>query len=283
MKRYRILPFFDFDTRSLSLSEPIRDEWEEKVKAMHRQNRESTIACLRAEYGEIESEQKIQNFIDLGTKPVSVIAFHNAFFSQIRDAFVVGSYYPALTGACALGERILNHLILALREDFKSSPEYRKVYRKDSFDDWTLAIDTLVAWDVLLPNVANDFREMMTKRHEAIHFRPETDRNAKELALDAIKCLQKIIGEQFSGFGPQPWFITSIPGEIYIKKEWEYRPFIKAIYLNNGVAVGPKHRIVSMLPRIQLIDPDYGKQGPEISDDDFSRLRKEFNDNGQKG
>lgn len=249
---------------------------------MHRRNRESTIAGLKAEYGENQIEQKIQNFIDLGPKPISIIAFHNAFFSQVRDAFVVGSYYPALTGACTLGERILNNLILALREDFRSSPEYRKIYRKDSFDDWTLAINTLVTWNVLLPSVASNFREMMVMRHNAIHFHPETDQNAKELALDAIKCLQKIIREQFSGFGPQPWFITSIPGEIYIKKEWEDKPFIKTVYLNNGVLVGPKHKIASMHPRIHVVDPDYGKQGPEISDDDFSRLRKKFNEDGQK-
>lgn len=237
----------------------------------------------KGEYGEVRAERKIQNFIDLSPKPISVIAFHNAFFSQVRNAFVVGSYYPALTGACALGERILNHLILALREDYRSSPEYRRVYRKDSFDDWTLAIDTLVAWDVLLPNAASDFRELMKKRHEAIHFHPETDQNAKEIALNAIICLQKIIGEQFFGLGPQPWFITSIPGEIYIKREWEHRPFIKIVYLNNGLLVGPRQKIESMHPRVHVADLDYEKEGPEIPDDNFSQLRKAFNNSGQKG
>jgi hypothetical protein len=226
MKRYRILAFFDFDTRSQLLSDPIQEEWEELVKAQHRQNRESIIGGLKAEFGEAESEQKIQNFVDLGSKPVSIIAFHIAFFAQVRSAFVVGSYYPALTGACALGERILNHLILALREGFKFTPEYKKVYRKDSFDDWSLAIETLVAWDVLLSTATDDFRVLMKKRHEAIHFSPETDLNVRQLSLEAVLCLQKIIGEQFSGFGPQPWFITDLPGEIYIKKDWESKPFI---------------------------------------------------------
>lgn len=110
MKRYRVLPFFDFDTRSLTLSEPIREEWDEQVKALHRQNRENTINHLKAEFGEIGWEQKIQNFVDLGPKPLSIIAFHNSFFAQVRSSFVVGAYYPALTGACALGERVLNHL-----------------------------------------------------------------------------------------------------------------------------------------------------------------------------
>lgn len=283
MKRYRILPFFDFDTRCLTLSEPIKNDWEEKVKAMHRQNRENTIARLKEEYGELRADEKLKNFIDLGPKPISVIAFHNVFFAQVRNAFVVGSYYPALTGACALGERILNHMILSLRDDFKRSPEYKKVYRKDSFDDWTLAIDTLVAWDVLLPQAESDFRMLMKKRHESIHFRPDIDRNARELSLEAIKALQQIVGEQFSGFGPQPWFITSIPGEIYIKREWESKPFIKAVYLNNGLLVGPRHKIESIHPQIQITDPDHGNSAPDVSDEEFATLRKAFNDCGQNG
>ncbi|OGP50216.1 MAG: hypothetical protein A2Y79_07875 [Deltaproteobacteria bacterium RBG_13_43_22] len=114
MRRHRILAFFDFDTRSRRLTEPIREEWEESIKAQHRQNRENIVRRLKSEFGKVEIDQKIQNFVDLGTKPVSIIAFHNAFFSQVRSSFVVGSYYPALTGACALGERILNHLILII-------------------------------------------------------------------------------------------------------------------------------------------------------------------------
>lgn len=281
MKRYRIFPFFDFDTRCLQISEPINDEWEESVKAAHQQARENIVARLKAEYGELNADAKIQNFIDLGTKPFSVIAFHNAFFAQVRNAFVVGAYYPALTGACALGERILNHLILALRNDFKNSSEYKKVYKKDSFDDWSLAINTLIAWDVLLPKAAADFRELMKKRHEAIHFRPEIDQNVRAFALEAAKCLQEIIGEQFSGFGAQPWFITNIPGEIYIKREWESKPFIRAVYLNNGLLVGPRHKIESLHPRIHILDPDYMNSGTDISDDEFALLRKAFNDGGQ--
>jgi len=283
MKRYRILPFFDFDTRSLTLSEPIQDGWDDKVKAVHRQNRENTITHLKAEFGELDSEEKIKNFIDLGPKPLSILAFHNAFFAQVRSSFVIGAYYPALTGSCALGERVLNHLILALRDDFRYSAEYKQVYRKDSFDDWSLAIDTLVAWDVLLPVAAADFRALVRKRHEAIHFKPETDRNVRQLAFDAVTCLQKIIGEQFAGYGPQPWFITGVPGEIYIKKDWEAKPFIRKIYLSNGPLVGPHHRIEALRPEIRIVDPDHNKVRSEISDDDFVHLRTSFNAGGQKG
>lgn len=283
MKRYRVLPFFDFDTRVRTLVDPIDEKWEEHIKAQHYKNRENTILGLNAEFGELHSEIKVKNFIDLEAKPISVIAFHNEFFAQVRTAFVMGAYYPALTGACALGERILNHLILSLRDNYRSTPEYKTIYRKESFDDWGLAINTLEAWGVLLPQAVRDFRELMQKRHKAIHFRPETDHNARELALEAIKNLQVIIGEQFSGWGTQPWFVTTIPGEIYIKKEWETRPFIAKVYLPNAALVGYKHRIEAIHPRVRIIDPDHNSNTPEVTDDEFSNFRKAFNQGGQKG
>jgi hypothetical protein len=281
VKRYRVLAFSDFDTRVLTLTEVISEDWEENVKALHHQNRANTIQRLVAEFGQIEADHKIQNFIDLGPKPFSVIAFHNRFFAQARTAYVMGAFYPALAGACALGERILNHLILALRDDFKTTPEYKKVYNKDSFDDWTIAINTLVAWDVLLPKTADNFRSLMRKRHEALHFRPETDHNDRPLALSAIKCLQEIIGEQFSGFGPQPWFIANIPGEIYIKKDWENRPFIRKIYVPNGYLVSPTHKIETLVPKINIVDMSEYEGHSEISDEEYVSMRLKFNENGQ--
>lgn len=282
MKRYRVLPFFDFDMRVRMLVDPIQDHWEDAVEEMHKANRNETIASLREEFGERNSDFKIQNFIDLEAKPISVLAFHNTFFSQVRTAFVMGAYYPALTGACALGERILNHLLLMLRNDYRHTPEYRHVYRKNSFDDWSLAINTLESWEVLLPNSSNDFRTLMDKRHRAIHFRPEIDTNVRSLSLDAISCLQRIIGEQFCGFGPQPWFITGIPGEIYIKKDWETKPFIRHVYLPNATLVGPRNRIDSMVPKISIVDPDFNIELGDCSDEEFEIQRRAFNDGVQQ-
>jgi hypothetical protein len=183
----------------------------------------------------------------------------------------MGGYYPALTASCALGERILNHLILIPREDFKGTPEYKRVYNKDSFDNWDIAIDTLAAWDVLLPVVVVEFRKLRDRRNDAIHFRPEVDENDRALALAAISNLNSILGNQFSAFGPQPWFITDIPGEIYIKKDWESRPFIRKIYLPNCAAVGPQHKIESVTPWV--IEDDYVYEQREITDQEFCSLR----------
>jgi hypothetical protein len=235
-----------------------------------RANRAATEQNLIDSFGADYAAEKRQNFIDLGPKEMSVLAFHNLFFEQIRMAFIIGAYYPALTAACALGERILNHLTLLLRDDFRATPEFKKVYGKDSFDNWDVPIDTLETWRVLLPDVASDCRRLKQMRNDALHFRPDVDGEARRIALDAIKCLASIISKQFGAFGKHPWFF-SIPGEIYIKKQAENEPFVAKVYLPNGARVGPRHKIVSVLPwRIE--DETY--ENKEISDDDYSALRR---------
>ena len=39
MKRYRVLPFYDFDTRVRTLVDPINDNWEENVKKQYYENK----------------------------------------------------------------------------------------------------------------------------------------------------------------------------------------------------------------------------------------------------
>ena len=279
MKRYRII-ITDFDTRANILSIEIKKEWKTRIKESWIENKQKITAGLVSYFGELHSPMKINNFVELGDKPLSVIAFHNNFFEQIRIAFVMGAYYPALTGSCALGERILNHLLLIFREDYKKAPEYKKIYKKKQVDNWDLLIQVLSAWNVLLPNVATKFGELKQIRNKAIHFRPETDRNDRELALEAINTLRDIISGQFSGWGTHPWFF-SIPGEIYIKKEWENKPFINKVYLPNCTLVGPYHVVESIVPN-WVIKDDYKYDNKEITDEMFCTLRNKFNKGGQK-
>lgn len=273
MKRHRIFPF-DLDFRADSL-EPVPEQWEEKVRELHIEAQRKTIEGLRAQYGEWNIESKIQNFIDLKSKPFSVAAFHNKFLEQIRNAYVVGSYYPALTGACALGERILNHLMIKLREYHKDTPEYRRVYRKCSFDNWSLPIDALESWDELLPEAASRFHDLNVKRNSAIHFDPETDHNDKELSIEAIHLIQEIVSIQFAAIGNQPWYFY-VPGETYIKKEWEDRPFIKYVLIPNSLLVGPNHEVESVIPQI-VVNDQFDYQDKDITDEEFTTLRQNRN------
>ena len=272
MKRYRILNI-DFDSRAILLSQKIGDHWEEQVKNLYRENKEKTSAGLIEEFGEFRFEDKLKNFLDLGPKPFSIIAFHNKFFEQCRRAFIVEAYYSALTGACALGERILNHLILALRDDFKSTPEYKHVYRNESFDDWNRAITTLETWNVLLLSTAKKFRELADVRHrEALHFNSEIESNDREIALKALKLLESIILNQFAAWGSLPW-IFIIPGQAYIKRQYELDPFVRKVYLPNCVYVGPFHKVKEITPEGHWIIQDQEYEDREITDEEFSRLQ----------
>ena len=270
MKRYRVLTY-RFDARANVLKQEIQDDWEERVIAQWQDNKRQIKAGLIGQYGAFESPRKIENFIELGWLPISVIAFHNNFLQQIRDAYIVGAYYPSLTGACALGERILNQLIIHLRDDFKGTKEYKNVYRKDSFDNWDVAINTLESWSVLLPEVVADFRELKETRNRVIHFNPETDRNEKQLATVAVKRLTKIVEGQFSGFGTQPWFIPNIAGAAYIKKQFEEQPFVKRILLPSCERVGPYHRL-QLSDQGWVVQDDYPYENKEISDEEFAKL-----------
>jgi hypothetical protein len=122
---------------------------------------------------------------------------------------------------------------LLLREDFKTTPEYRTVYRKSSFDNWDVPIKTLGAWGILLPEVVTAFNELKQVRNRAIHFNPITEQNDRSLALMAIELLDTIISKQFGAFGLQTWFIPDIPGASYIKKDAEQDPFVRKVIIPN--------------------------------------------------
>ena len=248
----------DFDTRASVFEEP-GEHWEEEPRRLHLENRERTKAGLACEFGSDFLEEKIERFRAIGTKPFSVQSYHNQLFDQVRSAFVIGASYPALVGACALGERILNHLLIDLRHFFKGTPEYSRVYRKESFDDWRVPIDTLEAWGVLLPEVVTEFRSLMDLRHRSIHYNASTYGTLQSDALAAVLHVREIIDRQFTAFGDRPWFIKGTRGFIFIKREWEEDPFIKTFYLPTCPFVGP-HFAISFTNGLTYCDRhDYGE------------------------
>lgn len=262
-----------FDTRSRLVTDEISPDWEPRIRAQHWSNRLHAIDWLKYEFGEDNLGEKITEFGALGSEPFSVLAYHNVFFRQVRRAFVIGSHYPALVGCCALGERILNHLIQEFRDDFKATPQYKLVYEKESFDDWNKAIDVLEARKLLLPDVVADYRELRTKRNDAIHFRPETSTRAREMALDAIRLLGRIIEGQFGSLGTKPWYFQ-IPGETYIKKDAEGWPFVQKILVPAGLQVGPKYTLAYDQESGTWSIEQVGDAGPdEGTDEDFIALR----------
>ncbi len=268
MKRYRVLRM-ELDARANWLNMEIQDTWEPEVQAAHRASHEQIRAELLQEFGELNSDSKLQNFVELGSAPLSIVAFHNRFLRQTREAFVVGSYYPALTAACALGERILNQLILTLRDDYQTNSAHASVATGQAFESWPLMISALEKWDVLLPDVVQAFHRLTNVRNAALHYHPGTDRYDRRTALKAVKLLSEIIHQQFGAFGLQPWFIPNTPGASFITKDAEQQPFIKHVYLPNCAYVGPHHKLELEDLRWRIIDMD-DYEDTEIPDEEFA-------------
>ncbi|KSB91745.1 hypothetical protein AS593_06905 [Caulobacter vibrioides] len=265
-RRRHLCYSLDFDTRAMLLEDP-QEGWDEEPKRLHLENRTSLIESLGREFGTQHLERKLKNFAAIKTKPFSILAYHNRLFDEVRTAFVMGAYYPALVGACALGERTLNHLVLDLRDHYSHTPQYKKVARKCAFDNWALAIDTLKAWDVLLPAAEAPFRTLMKLRHRSIHFNASTYATLREDALEAVLQIREIIEQQFSSWGLRPWFIEGSLGHIFIKRDWEENPFVKTFYLPQCPFVGPNFAI-SFEQGLQYHDlHDYGDGA--WSDEDF--------------
>ncbi len=269
-KRRHLSWGMDFDSRAMTLAQKVEDTWSPEQQEMHSRNLESARRGLIAEFGEWDIDRKVADFIAIDTKPMSVLAYHNQFFEQIRKAFVLGSYYPALVGACALGERILNHMVLDMRPFFAHTPEHELVAKQGAFSKWALPIDTLVAWDIMLPKAAEEFRALMPLRHRSIHFNAGIYARLRDDALAAILHMRAIIDTQFGSFGRQPWFMPGTTGHLFIKKDYETHPFVTTYYLSRCPFVGPLFGMAYGQGGWDFFDiPDYGDGA--WTDEEFAR------------
>jgi hypothetical protein len=298
MKRYLVLAV-GFDTRPWLLAQEVKDDWDDTVRSLWIENKQQVLDGLAEQYGTWNIDAKVADFLELGREPFSVVSFHSTFLRQCRSAFVVGSYYPALTGACALGERILNHLVLKLRDYHKGTASYKRVYDKESFDNWNTAIDVLEEWGVFIDEavfkdwesfainrtrlsreetdlntssgVADLFRTLHGLRNDSLHFRVDLDEETRQPALRAIQLLQDIVAAQFGVEGPLPWFIPGGRGHHFIKKEFEEAPFIREFYLPACVLVGPNYRMEGVGGALRVNDPG-PYENTEVTDERFVEL-----------
>ncbi|MEE9525420.1 MAG: hypothetical protein V3V78_02320 [Candidatus Woesearchaeota archaeon] len=299
MKRYRIANF-DFDVRANFLTRSTNG-WSQKAKDDFAKQVIQIKAGIIQEYGVLLGNEKIKRFIELGIKPFSILAYHNSLLDQIRKAYIQGAFYPALTSSCTLGERILNHLILDLRneyDDFKEKPDKHPcsdckefkdlrnkglvkveydIYSCKDCSNWKLMINELSKWGVFNDEVKQTFKKLSKKRHKSIHFNEKTITKLKQESLETIKLLQKIIQKLFPAFGSE-YFIPA-KGEAFLKKELESKPFFKKYYIPNSKLVSPYHKVRSVKPNF-IIDDIQLKDYKEISDKEFIKLREDFQKKG---
>ncbi len=271
MKRYRVLAF-TFDTRVHSLAMRIDPAWEPHIQEHWRGLQAQLRGELTQQFGARDAQTKIQDFIDLGAEPFSVVSYHNALLRQIRTAFVSGSYYPAMTAAYALAERILNHMVLALRDIYQCFPSYKSVATQKQFSKWDPMMDALDRWNVLLPEASAAVRSMKSLRWTAIHFDEKAAEEARPRALQAIGLLKDFIAKQF-GTLSAPWFIQNNVNS-FIRKEAESLPFVRVFYLPASVLVGPRHALRADRFPFEAHDP-HPYDDREITDEEFIALYEE--------
>lgn len=102
-RRYR--PFqFNFDTRATLLNTVTEDGWDLAIKEKWCSNHSGVRMNLLAEHVTVDGDEKIENFRAMGPAPWSISYEHTEPLRQVRSAFAHGDFFPALVGACALGE-----------------------------------------------------------------------------------------------------------------------------------------------------------------------------------
>lgn len=217
-RMYRIMSFA-LDTRSGLLNK--RD-----VGYAH----ENIIQGLKQQWGEHDFDKKLERFRKMELSFFGIPDEYYDLLHQIVDAYCCGQFYPAMTGAGALGERILNRLILKTRNYYRTTPEYRTIYRKKSFDQWETPIEILETWGVISHVVADAFLRLKVHRNDSIHYRDEYPfaKNAESAVFE----LFEVINGQFNYLKREDLFwVFTVPGEIWLRTDKEADPFVKEFVL----------------------------------------------------
>jgi hypothetical protein len=239
MRRYRLMPVaFNAGHHALRPTDP---GWEPQVQRLHEQNRQAMVDHLRHLHGEANLGVAVQNSIDLGSDPWSTIGWHIGLWLQVRHAFITGAYYPAAVAAGALGERILNHLLLDLAADCATDADRRELER-DKSPTYGAALNILRRWKVLEADTVRHFTRLQRIRNRLVHFDPRLYDDLRGRSLEAVTTLRDAIDSQF-GVLVQRRLIPNTPGVLYAKKSVETEPFFRRYMKPVALHVSPRHGI----------------------------------------
>ncbi|TSD01292.1 MAG: hypothetical protein Athens071426_693, partial [Parcubacteria group bacterium Athens0714_26] len=225
MKRYKILSLAIDTSRGIFRG----SSSEGSAIAIAKKEMENEI---KSRFGVFEYDNKFKRYMALEKPVLSVVEEHTYLLEDICDAYVRGSLYSALTGACCLGERIFNNVIFKVMEDFKSSPWYKIVYAKNrrngSIVEWEDGIKILHSWNIINAEVLKKYLRLKELRNESVHFQKK-NQDLESMSLEAINIISFIISSLFSLDQNRKdillWF--DVPGEIFLKKAAENDPMVK--------------------------------------------------------
>ncbi len=232
----------------------------------------SMLEWINERYGTHNHEEKVKRYIEIKPPNFMVVPDYISILQEIRDSYIFGNYYPALTGACCLGERILNILIIRLREYFKKHRKYKWAKKDNSFTDWKPCIELLLKWNVLTEETGEGFRELEDIRHASIHFDNLQDLESR--TLKAVNLIFKITDDLF-GVNQRNFFRA--PGAPFVRKDREKDPMIREFILPRCILVSYKHYLETGTKTGSFIvrdDPSVPHK--EVTDEEFAKLVEGF-------
>lgn len=265
MKRFRCLSFQLDGTRNIYNS-----NFRSEEKKFQRKE-------LESKYGEYDIEAKIQRWLSIPKAPILFINEATSLALDIERAYVFGNFYSGLTGACCLGERIFNQIILQVRNDYTETNIYkiRKSIRKDTIFNWIDAIDALYEWGIISEETKGDYEKLYKLRTESVHYQ-DKPQDLEIMAVQAIKTIFKILSSLFGYFENKKYLLLfDCPGEIYVRKEYEDNPFVRGFILSTSYKVGYKHSVV-VKDESFIFEDNNVYDNKEISDEEFIKLRINF-------
>jgi hypothetical protein len=256
-RRYRLANFYVDSRRGFFKSESLIDQ------------QEMVLDNLKAELGRNNFEEKFKRWNQINHPSLGLNEEYSKNLSQIINTYSIGYSYPAVTSACCLAERILNRLVLRCRSHFKSHPKYRKIYQKDSFNDWGLMLELIQDWRLIPPKAIQLFSELMPIRHHSIHYNEDYD--FEGIAPDAVNKLIAAITEVFGVINRKDiYLVFDVPGEVWVRSDAEGLPFVREFVISQCYHAHAVHDVDLCERRIV---ERLGKTG-KLSDEEFVELRK---------
>ncbi len=260
-RRYRLMNFFIDSTRGFYSSPALNPSLQKEA--------DSFTEHLRATLGTDNFKDKFDRWLKIDYPPLGLIDEYPDKISQIINTYSAGYYYPAVTSACCLAERILNRLILKTRNHFRKSPHFNKIYRKESFDDWGKMITIISDWQLIPDRAISLMKELMPIRHQTIHYNESF--NFEAIAPDVINKIIAAITEIFGVLNRKDiYLVFDVPGEIWVRLEAQKRPFVKEFVLPHCYYA---HAVHDVDLDKKKITERVGKLG-SLTDDEFVELRK---------
>ena len=104
------------------------------------------------------SEEMAERYLEIAPPVFSlIIPDYQSIIDEIEQSYVIGNDFSALSASCVVIERLLNQARIALHKHHKKD---KKLWRKDSKNEWHPNIDALKEWGYLDDAFASELSDI---------------------------------------------------------------------------------------------------------------------------